>query len=135
MDLHSRMIIGYAYEKHMRKEMVLESIKQAIDKAGFTEGLMVQSDLGSQYLSYEVESLLENNGIIHSYSRKGSPGDNSPMEAFRSVLKREYVSRQIFKNYEETKLGIFQYIEGFYNRKRIHGSIGYQIPIQVYYSK
>src|SRR5690554_7621347 len=77
MDLHSRMIIGYAYEKHMRKEMVIESIKQAIDKAGFTEGLMVQSDLGSQYLSYEVESLLEKYGIIHSYSRKGSPGDNS----------------------------------------------------------
>ena len=57
------------------------------------------------------------------------------MEAFHSVLKREYVSRQIFKNYEESKLGIFQYIEGFYNRKRIHGSIGYQIPIEVFYSK
>jgi len=135
MDLNSRMIIGYVYEKHMRKEMVIESIKQAIDKAGFTEGLMVQSDLGSQYLSYEVESLLEKYGIIHSYSRKGSLGDNSPMEAFHSVLKREYVSRQIFKDFEAAKLGIFQYIEGFYNRKRIHGSIGYKTPIKVYYSK
>lgn len=135
MDLNSRMIIGYVYEKHMRKEMVIESIKQAIDKAGFTEGLMVQSDLGSQYLSYEVESLLEKYGIIHSYSRKGSPGDNSPMEAFHSVLKREYVSRQLFKDFEAAKLDIFQYIEGFYNRKRIHGSIGYKTPIKVYYSK
>ena len=70
MDLNSRMIIGYVYEKHMRKEMVIESIKQAIDKAGFTEGLMVQSDLGSQYLSYEVESLLEKYGICLLYTSR-----------------------------------------------------------------
>lgn len=135
MDLHSRMIIGYAYEKHMRKEMVIDSIQQAIDKAGFIDGLMVQSDLGSQYLSYEVESLLEKHKIIHSYSRKGTPSDNSPIEAFHAVLKREYVSRRVFKNYDEAKLSLFQYIEAFYNRKRIHGSIGYRVPIQVYYSK
>ena len=135
MDLHSKMIIGYCYSKRMTKEIVMESIKQAIYKTKDTKGIIVQSDLGSQYLSYEVEELLSKHGIIHSYSRKGNPADNSPIEAFHSVIKREYIHRQIFKNYEEAKLGIFRYIEGFYNRKRIHGSIGYKTPIEVYYSK
>ena len=133
MDLHSKMIIGYHYNKRMTKEIVLESIRQAIYKTKETKGIIVQSDLGSQYLSYEVEDLLTTHGSIQSYSRKGNPADNSPIEAFHSVIKREYVHRQIFKNYDEAKLGIFKYIEGFYNRKRIHGSIGYKTPIEVYY--
>ena len=135
MDLHSKMIIGYCYSKRMTKEIVIESIKQAIYKTKDTKGIIVQSDLGSQYLSYEVEELLSKHGIIHSYSRKGNPADNSPIEAFHSIIKREYIYRQIFKNYEEAKLGIFRYIEGFYNRKRIHGSIDYKTPIEVYYLK
>ena len=135
MDSHSKMIIGYCYSKRMTKEIVIESIKQAIYKTKDTKGIIVQSDLGRQYLSYVVEELLNKHAIIHSYSRKRNPVGNSPIEAFHSVIKREYIHRQIFKNYEEAKLGIFRYIEGFYNRKRIHGSIGYKTPIEVYYSK
>lgn len=135
MDLHSRMIIGYSYQRHMKQEMVLESLRQAVYKTNDTSNVMVQSDLGSQYLSYEVESFLQANGIVHSYSRKGIPQDNAPIEAFHSIIKREKLNRVILKTYEEAKTVIFKYIEGFYNRKRIHGSIDYKTPYQVHYSK
>jgi transposase len=73
--------------------------------------------------------------MIHSYSRKGTPYDNAPIESFYSLIKREKLSRIVLKNYEEAKMVIFEYIEGFYNRKRIHSSIDYQTPYQVYDSK
>ena len=135
MDMHSKLILGYSYQKHMRKEMVLESLKQAAYKTYNTRGIIVQSDLGSQYLSYEVEEFLREYGILHSYSRKSIPQDNSPIEAFHSIIKREKLNRVVLKTFEEAKTVIFKYIEGFYNRKRIHGSIDYSTPHEVHYSK
>ncbi len=135
MDLHSKMIIGYSYQRHMKQEIVLESLRQAVYKTKQTKGIIVQSDLGSQYLSYDVEQFIENYEMIHSYSRKGTPYDNAPIESFHSLIKREKLSRIVLKTYEEAKMVIFEYIEGFYNRKRIHSSIDYQTPYQVYYSK
>lgn len=135
MDVHSKMIVGYSYDKRMKQEIVLESLRQAVFKTKVTEGIMVQSDLGSQYLSYDVEEFLKEYGLIHSYSRKGTPYDNSPIEAFHSVIKREKLNRIVLKNYDHAKLVIFEYIEGFYNRNRIHGSIGYRTPIEVHYLK
>ncbi|QWB95610.1 IS3 family transposase [Mycoplasmatota bacterium] len=135
MDLHSKMIIGYNYQRHMKQEIVLESLHQAVYKTKDTKGIMIQSDLGSQYLSYDVEKFIENHDMIHSYSRKGTPYDNAPIESFHSIIKRERLSRMVLKTFEEAKVVIFEYIEGFYNRKRIHGSIDYQTPYQVYYLK
>jgi transposase InsO family protein len=135
MDLHSKMIIGYSYQRHMKQEIVLESLRQAVYKTKETKGIIVQSDLGSQYLSYDVERFIEHYEMIHSYSRKGTPYDNAPIESFYSLIKREKLSRIVLKNYEEAKMVIFEYIEGFYNRKRIHSSIDYQTPYQVYDSK
>ena len=135
MDLHSKMIIGYSYQRHMKQEIVLESLRQAVYKTKQTKGIIVQSDLGSQYLSYDVEQFIENYEMIHSYSRKGTPYDNAPIETFHSIIKRERLSRMVLKTFEEARMVIFEYIEGFYNRKRIHSSIDYQTPYQVYYSK
>ena len=135
MDMHSKLILGYSYQKHMRKEMVLESIKQAVYKTHDTRGIIIQSDLGSQYLSYEVEEFLREHGIFHSYSRKSIPQDNSPIEAFHSIIKREKLRHVVLKTFEEAKTVIFKYIEGFYNRKRIHGSIDYLTPHEAHYSK
>lgn len=73
--------------------------------------------------------------MIHSYSRKGTPYDNAPIETFHSIIKQERLSRMVLKTFEEARMVIFGYIEGFYNRKRIHSSIDYQTPYQVYYSK
>ncbi len=135
MDLHSKMIIGYSYQRQMKQEIVLESLRQAVYKTKQTKGIIVQSDLGSQYLSYDVEQFIENYEMIHSYSRKGTPYDSAPIETFHSIIKRERLSRMVLKTFEEAKMVIFEYIEGFYNRKRIHSSIDYQTPYQVYYSK
>ena len=135
IDLHSRMIIGYGYQRNMKQELVLESLRQAVYKTKNTEGIIVHSDLGSQYLSYDVESFITENKMVHSYSRKGTPYDNAPIESFHSIIKREKLNRLVLKTFEEAKLIIFEYIEGFYNRNRIHSSIGYQTPYQVHYLK
>ena len=135
MDLHSKMIIGHSYQRHMKQQIVLESLRQAVYKTKQKKGIIVQSDLGSQYLSHDVEQFIENYEMIHSYSRKGTPYYNAPIETFHSIIKRERLSRMILKTFEEAKMVIFEYIEGFYNRKRIHSSIDYQTPYQVYYSK
>ena len=118
----------------MKQEIVLESLRQAVYKTKQTKGIIVQSDLGSQYLSYDVEQFIKNYEMIHSYSRKGTSYDNAPIETFHSIIKRSF-SRMVLKTFEEAKLVIFEYIEGFCNRKRIHSSIDYQTPYQVYYSK
>jgi transposase InsO family protein len=135
MDMHSKLILGYSYQKHMRKEMVLESLKLAVYKTHNTRGIIVQSDLGSQHLSYEVKEFLRENGILHSYSRKSITHDNSPIEAFHSIIKREKLRHVVLKTFEEAKTVIFKYIEVFYNRKRILGSIDYLTPHEVHYSK
>lgn len=135
MDMHSRLIIGYSYQRHMKQDIVLESLRQALYKTKDTKGIIVQSDLGSQYLSYGVEQFLQVNGIIHSYSRKGIPQDNAPIEAFHSIIKREKLNRVVLKTYKVAKTVIFSYIEGFYNRRRIHSSINYMTPYEAHYLK
>lgn len=70
--------------------------------------------------------------MIYSYSRKGTRYDNAPIETFHSIIKKERLSRMVFKKFEEDKMVIFEYIEGFYNYKRIHSSIDYQTLYQVY---
>lgn len=134
-DVHAKMIVGYTFSKHMKQEIVLDSLRKAVYRVKDTKGIMVQSDLGSQYLSYDVEEFLQKHEMIHSYSRKGTPYDNAPMESFHSILKKEYVHRKVFKTFDEARVGLFEFIEGWYNRNRIHGSIDYQTPYQVYYSK
>lgn len=88
MDIHSKMIIGYNYKRHMKQDIVLESLRQAVYKTKQTKGIIVQSDLGSQYLSYDVEQFIENYEMIHSYSRKG---------AFGTLKWTRYVSISYFE--------------------------------------
>ncbi|MBN2540647.1 MAG: transposase [Bacilli bacterium] len=79
--------------------------------------------------------MISNYEMIHSYSRKGTPYDNAVIESFHSSLKREFVYRRKFKDFQETKTKLFEYIEGYYNRNRIHGSIGCKTPYQMHYFK
>lgn len=128
LDLHSKKIIGYSYKVSMTTELVMIALKAAISSTNSTKDVIIQTDLGSQFLSDEFENELLKHGIIHSYSRKGCPQDNSPIENFHSLIKREYIHHIKFKTFKEASLGIFSYIEGFYNRNRIHGSINYETP-------
>jgi putative transposase len=108
-------------EKELKKEK--ESRKEPAFK-----GLIFHSDLGSQYTSMEFNEILKSKGIIHSYSNKGTPYDNAKIESFHSVLKKEEVYVNHYKTFEEAKLRIFEYLESFYNRKRIHSALNYMTP-------
>ncbi|MGM0112136.1 hypothetical protein IGI52_002466 [Enterococcus sp. DIV0187] len=130
IDLYSKKIIGYTYAKEMTTEIVMSALESAIQEQQPTDGLIIQTDLGSQYTSTDFEKALRENKMTHSYSRKGTPYDNSCIESFHAALKKEEVYQTTYHSFEEARLELFQYIEGWYNRKRIHGAIGYRTPQQ-----
>ena len=130
MDLCSRKIIGYAYGTSMTAELAVEAVKNACLNARETKGILLHSDLGSQYTSQSFEKFLNSRGILHSFSRKGNPYDNACIESFHSVLKKEEIYLHTYQDSKEARRAIFEYIEGWYNRKRIHSAIGYMTPQQ-----
>ena len=131
MDLYNRKIIGYAYGKNMTAELALQALKNATLNVDNTEGIILHSDLGSQYTSEVFENYLIEKGIKHSFSRKGNPYDNACIESFHSIMKKEEIYLNIYKDFNEANTAIFEYIESWYNRKRIHSALGYKTPQQV----
>ena len=130
MDLCSRKIIGYAYGTSMTAELAVEAVKNACLNVRETRGIILHSDLGSQYTSQSFEKFLNSREIRHSFSRKGNPYDNACIESFHSVLKKEEIYLHTYQDSKEARRAIFEYIEGWYNRKRIHSAIGYMTPQQ-----
>ncbi|AYW47372.1 IS3 family transposase [Tetragenococcus osmophilus] len=132
MDLYSRKIIGYSYGKQMTTSIAVEAFHQAVQNQQLKEGagLVLQTDLGTQYTSDAFEQLLLQYHVSHSYSRKGTPYDNSGIESFHATLKKEEVYLKHYKTFDETRLALFQYINGWYNRERIHGKLNYLTPQQ-----
>ena len=105
--------------------------KKALINRGLNEDGIFHSDRGSQYTSNDYEELINTLKIKHSYSKKGCPYDNASMEIFNAILKKEEVNLHEYETFEEAKLAIFEFIEGWYNRKRIHSSIGYKVPCEL----
>lgn len=130
MDLYSRKIIGYAYGTSMTAELAIEAVKNACMNVRETKDILIHSDLGSQYTSAAFEKFLTDRGMVHSFSRKGNPYDNACMESFHSVLKKEEIYLHTYRDMKEARRALFEYIEGWYNRKRIHSAIGYMTPQQ-----
>lgn len=130
-DLCSRAIIGYSYGKTIDAELVIQAIKNTEAKSKIKRNAIFHSDLGSQYTSNKVEKYLKELGLRHSYSKKGYPYDNACMESFNAILKKEEVNLKEYETFEEARLAIFEFIEGWYNRKRIHSSIGYKTPQEI----
>lgn len=133
MDLYDRKIIGWAYGKNITAELAIQAVKNACLNIPNTEGIILHSDLGSQYTSDKFEGYLQSLGMLHSFSRKGNPYDNACIESFHSVLKKEEVYTTTYMTFEEAKTALFEYIESFYNRKRRHSALGYKTPQQVEY--
>jgi transposase len=131
MDLFDRKIIGWSYGRNITSELATQAVKNACLNIIDTEGIILHSDLGSQYTSDIFEDYLKSQGIQHSFSRKGNPYDNACIESFHSVLKKEEVYTTTYHTFEEAKTALFEYIESFYNRKRRHSAIGYKTPQQV----
>ncbi|RCO06787.1 IS3 family transposase, partial [Bacilli bacterium] len=90
--------------------------------------LIVHTDLGTQYTSEAFQKLLKKHEMVPSFSRKGCPYDNACIESFHAILKKEEVYLTKYESFETARIALFQFIEGWYNRKRIHGSIGYLTP-------
>ena len=125
MDLCSRKIIGYAYGTAMTAELATQAVRNACLNVKETKGIILHSDLGSQYTSQTFEGYLSEKQIIHSFSRKGNPYDNACIESFHSVLKKEEIYLHTYQDFKEANKAIFEYIESWYNRKRIHSAIDY----------
>ena len=130
VDLFSRQIVGWAMDKHMRAELVNTALLKAIWKRKPAHGLLWHTDRGSQYASDSHRALLKEHGIIQSMSRKGNCWDNAVSESFFHTLKTELIHHHKFKTREEAKQAIFEYIEVFYNRVRMHSANDYLSPVE-----
>ncbi len=113
MDLYSKRITGYSMQKYLTRELVIEALQMAITNRRPGRGLVIHSDRGSQYASYDYQQLLQQYGFICSMSRKGDCWDNCPMESFFKTLKTELVYHRRFKTRAEAKLEIFGVYRGF----------------------
>lgn len=129
MDLYSKKIIGHAISKSIDTPLALQAVKNAIKLQKPTKPLILHSDLGCQYTSYAFKEYITSTKIItHSFSAKGCPYDNACIESFHASLKKEEVHLVKYFDFDAARLAIFEYIEAWYNRKRIHSSIGYITP-------
>lgn len=128
IDLHSRRIVGWSMADHMETDLVADALRMALARRQPASGLLHHSDRGVQYASDAYQLLLEANGIEVSMSGKGDCWDNAVMESFWATLKTELVHQEHYATREQARQSIFEYIEVFYNRKRLHSSLGYVSP-------
>ena len=129
LDAYSRRIVGWAMGDHLGTELPLAALQMAVRQRGSVRGLMHHSDRGCQYASERYREELMVSALIPSMSRSGNCYDNAMMESFWATLKRELVYRHAFTTRAEAYRAIFEYIEVFYNRERLHSSLGYQSPV------
>jgi putative transposase len=129
-DIASGIVLAETMAEHMSSELVLVTIKKALNRWHLPAGTIFHSDRGSQYTSKKVMEYLSENQIRQSFSRVGKPGDNAWSESFFANLKKEAVHWRHFKTREEARQAIFAYIEGFYNTSRIQKRLYYLSPIQ-----
>ena len=129
LDMHSRQIVGLSMDNHMRTEMVLRAVDMATHERRPSSGLILHSDRGSQYTCHAYQDALMAGGILSSMSAVGDCYDNAPMESFWATLKSECATA-IFATRQLARNAIFDYIFTFYNRTRLHSSLGYRSPHQ-----
>ena len=128
IDLCSRRVVGYSTGKRLTKRLVLESLENAIKSRKPEKGLIFHSDRGSQYASNDFRKLITKHKIEQSMSRKGDCWDNAVAESFFKTIKCELTYWQYFRSRKEAEMKIFEYIEMFYNTRRLHSSIDYISP-------
>jgi|HubBroStandDraft_6_1064221.scaffolds.fasta_scaffold238373_2 putative transposase len=130
MDLYSRKIIGWATASHLKTSLVATALQNASASRYPEPGLLHHSDRGCQYASTDYRSLLSSLKALPSMSGKGNCYDNATMESFWSTLKTEWLHRRRFQTHHQARSAIFDYIETFYNPKRLHSALGYLSPVE-----
>jgi len=128
IDLYSRSVIGWSMNKRMTKALVCDALTMALWRRGFPKDVIVHSDRGSQYASKRYRHLLKAHDLHGSMSKKGDCWDNACAESFFGSLKVEHAYDFDYTTREEAKQSIFEYIELYYNKRRRHSAIGYNIP-------
>ncbi len=130
LDRHSRRLLGLAFSARLDATLPEAALRQALARGGaLRPGLLHHSDQGVQYASQSYQHLLAGQEITPSMSRRANPYDNAHMESFWATLKAEALCRRAFATRTQARLAIFDYVETFYNRRRLHSALGYQSPL------
>lgn len=129
-DKVTRQIIGWSLAETLAAEIVISALKKAIWKGKVQAGAIIHSDRGSQYAAKEFRLLLQQNCLRQSMSGKGNCYDNAQAESFFSRFKAELIEGGVFEDVEQARSEVFSYIEGYYNRVRLHSSLGYKSPLE-----
>jgi putative transposase len=132
IDASSKMVIGWKLADHMRAELAVDALHAAIDRRGglIPVGLIFHSDRGSQYTGHEFQQACAEYGILQSMGRRGVCFDNAGAESFFATIKRELIDRYSWKSVDQLELGVFAWIEAWYNRRRRHSTLGNRTPEQ-----
>lgn len=128
IDLFSRKVISWHLSGKADVSLVMTTFQKAYKSRNTPYGLMFHSDRGTQYTAFAFRQLLDSLNVVQSFSKKGYPFDNAVCECFFKYLKREETNRRTYHTFNELHLSVFEYIEGFYNSRRPHGSLGYLTP-------
>ena len=128
MDLHSRKIVGWSLESHMKVELVLSALKMAHNQRKTNNTILFHSDKGGQYKAKKLRRRLNRLGYQQSMTGSDHCFDNAHAESLFSTLKRELIRGKPFQTLEQARSAIFEYVEVYYNRVRLHSAIGYKTP-------
>lgn len=128
MDLYSRMVVGWAMSERMTADLVCGALQMALWRRKRPGGVIVHSDRGSQYCGRAYQKLLRDHKLICSMSKKGDCYDNAAMESWNHSLKVEAIHGERFDTRAEAKAHVFEYIDVYYNRQRLHSKLGYLSP-------
>jgi putative transposase len=129
-DLATRQIVGWSMADHLRAGLCVDALVMALQRCRPGPGLILHSDRGVQYAAEPYRQVLERHGIEQSMSRRGNCLDNAPMESFFASLKAEHVHQARFRTRAEARAAVFDYVEVFYNRQRLHSAVGYRTPAE-----
>lgn len=124
LDLWYRKVVGWHMDKGLGADLVVHALRKAVMKRQPLSGLVFHSDRGIQYCSETFRSELRRYGMLQSMSRKGDCWDNAVAESFFGTIKRELIYHERYQTRDEARLSVFQYIEGWYNRRRRHSTLG-----------
>jgi transposase InsO family protein len=132
IDCYSKMVVGWAMADHYKTSLITTALDSAAGTIGLQPSCIFHSDRGSNYTSYEFATKLASLGMRQSVGRTGVCWDNAMAESFFGALKNEWINRMIFTTRAQARQEVVKYVEGFYNRERLHSGLGYKTPLEVH---
>jgi putative transposase len=132
IDCHTKAVVGWSMADHMKSSLVVNAFKMAATNIELPGDGIFHSDRGAQYTSDTFRAVLAEHGVRPSVGRTGQCWDNAMAESFFAAIKNEWLNRTVYTTRNQARREVVKYIEGFYNRRRLHSGLGYKVPIEVY---